>query len=108
VHRAGRGELAWAAYSADAGWHEVAPPRLGKPDELRAALERGDVLTGEIDEDLAAIADGAGTTVVSPTGHRVVALAALGHRRLIEGRADDPTVLVPLYLRGPAIGPQGR
>ena len=38
--------------------------------------------------------------------HRVVALAAVGRARLQAGRADDPTALVPLYLRGPAIGPR--
>jgi tRNA threonylcarbamoyladenosine biosynthesis protein TsaB len=108
VHRAGRGELAWATYTDDGGWREVQPPRLGTHDELREALHRGDVLTGEIDDGLRAMAAETGATVVAAEGHRVLALAALGHQRLAKGRADDPTTLVPLYLRGPAIGPQGR
>jgi hypothetical protein len=33
-------------------------------------------------------------------------LAAVGHERVAAGRVDDPTALVPLYLRAPAIGPQ--
>ncbi len=107
VHRAGRGEAAWAAYRADgAGWREEAPPRIGKAAALHQALLPGDVVTGDIDDALAEAVQLAGASMASAPQHRVVALAALGHRRIAEGRADDPTALVPLYLRAPAIGPQ--
>ena len=108
VHRAGRGEAAWAAYRADGAgtWREESPPRIGKPESLSESLLRGDVVTGDIDDALAAAVQSAGALIVSAPQHRVVALAALGHRRIAEGRADDPTALVPLYLRAPAIGPQ--
>ncbi|MHB8683514.1 MAG: tRNA (adenosine(37)-N6)-threonylcarbamoyltransferase complex dimerization subunit type 1 TsaB [Dehalococcoidia bacterium] len=106
VHRAGRGDLAWAAYRGDgAALREESPPRIDAQDAFIAALRPHDVLTGDIDETLAAAARGAGTALAAPATHRVVALAALGRRRLDAGSADDPTALVPLYLRGPAIGP---
>jgi len=107
VHRAGRGEAAWAAYRTDdAGWREEAPPRIGKPEALHQALLPGDVVTGDIDDALAEAVQRAGASMASAPQHRVVALAALGRRRIEDGRADDPTALVPLYLRAPAIGPQ--
>ncbi|MEX2246789.1 MAG: tRNA (adenosine(37)-N6)-threonylcarbamoyltransferase complex dimerization subunit type 1 TsaB [Dehalococcoidia bacterium] len=107
VHRAGRGEVAWAAYApGDGGWREELAPRISKPEALAAAIEAGDALTGDVDDELRAVAEGRGASVVAPEMHRVAALAALGHRRIAEGRTDDPRALVPLYLRGPAIGPQ--
>ena len=109
VHRAGRGEAAWAAYRADGAgaWREDLPTRIAKPEALSQALLPTDVVTGDIDDALAAAVQRAGALTASAPQHRVVALAALGHRRIAEGRADDPTALVPLYLRAPAIGPQG-
>lgn len=107
VHRAGRGEAAWAAYRDGAdGWREELAPRISKPDELHAAIASGDIVTGDLDDELAAALAQSGASAASPHEHRVVALVALGHRRLAAGRADDPTALVPLYLRAPAIGPQ--
>ncbi|MDE3096218.1 MAG: tRNA (adenosine(37)-N6)-threonylcarbamoyltransferase complex dimerization subunit type 1 TsaB [Chloroflexota bacterium] len=106
VHRAGRGDFAWAAYHVDgAAPREESPPRIDTQDALAAALRPHDILTGDVDETLAAAARAAGTPVAAPAAHRVVALAALGRRRLDAGSADDPAALVPLYLRGPAIGP---
>jgi tRNA threonylcarbamoyladenosine biosynthesis protein TsaB len=107
VHRAGRGEVAWAAYRNDAGrWTEALPPRMSKPALLHERIERGDMVTGDVDDDLAAVAAGAGAAVASAHEHRVVALAALAAQRLAAGRADDAIALVPMYLRAPAIGPQ--
>lgn len=107
VHRAGRGEVAWAAYAqADAGWRELAAPRISKRDELHAALATGDVVIGDIDDALADAAARAKASVASSAAHRVIALAALGHERLLAARLDDAHRLVPLYLRAPAIGPQ--
>ena len=110
VHRAGRGEVAWAAYAGgvDAGWGEVEAPRIEKAAAMRERLARGDCVTGEVDDELAAAAQAAGATVIRSERHRVVALATLGDVRLRAGRIDDATTLVPLYLRAPAIGPQGR
>jgi tRNA threonylcarbamoyladenosine biosynthesis protein TsaB len=106
VHRAGRGEAAWAAYrmSPD-GWREELPPRMTKPPLLYEAIAAGDVVAGDIDDELAAVIARAGASVASAHQHRVVALAALGAQRLASGRADDAVALVPLYLRAPAIGP---
>ena len=107
VHRAGRAEAAWAAYrSSDDGWREEVAPRIGKAAELHAAIAAGDVVTGDIDDELAAVLSTIGASAASRQQHRVVALAALGHARLAADRADDATALVPLYLRAPAIGPQ--
>jgi tRNA threonylcarbamoyladenosine biosynthesis protein TsaB len=109
VHRAGRGELAWAAYRLapprGEEWREEAPPRISKRDELIAALTAGDVLTGDLDDELRVAAVERSSTVATANAHRVYALAALGNDRLLRGRADDATTLVPLYLRAPAIGP---
>lgn len=107
VHRAGRGEAAWAAYRAG-DWREEMAPRITKVDALAEALEAGDAVTGDIDADLAAVIQQAGARAVSAHAHRIVALAALGYRRLAAGATDDATALVPMYLRAPAIGPQGR
>ncbi len=108
VHRAGRGELAWAAYAADSGWREVASPRLSPPDELVAALPTSALVTGEVDDALATALAERGHAVArgAATLRRAALLAELGWRRLAAGRADDPKTLVPLYLREPAIGPQ--
>jgi tRNA threonylcarbamoyladenosine biosynthesis protein TsaB len=107
VHRAGRGEIAWAAHRGDArGWHEELAPSVMKQEAFLPTLRADDALTGDIDEVMAEAAQRAGGVVLTPGQHRVVALAELGHRRIVEGRADDPISLVPLYLRAPAIGPQ--
>lgn len=107
VHRAGRGEAAWAIYQRDdEGLREVAAPRIAKSAELYAAIASGDTITGDIDDALADAARTAGAAIVTAEAHRVVALAAAGHEHLAAGRADDPAALVPLYLRAPAIGPQ--
>lgn len=106
VHRAGRGEVAWAAYRGG-DWREEIAPHITKSDALRTVFTSGDTVIGDIDDELAAAIQTAGARAVSSHAHRVVALAALGHRRLAAGQADDATALVPLYLRAPAIGPQG-
>ncbi len=108
VHRAGRGEVAWASYRGDGGdWREETPPRMSKHEALYAEISAGDAVTGDIDDELADVVQRAGGVALAAQRHRVVALAALGHRRLAAGRADDAMALVPLYLRAPAIGPRG-
>lgn len=108
IHRAGRGEIAWAAYNRDGDdWTETSPPQITKAEAFATIPTNADILTGDIDEDLEAIATTVGATTVTPNQHRVSALAAIGHRRLTAGAVDDATTLVPLYVRAPAIGPQG-
>lgn len=108
VHRAGRSELACAAYAADPGWRELAAPRLVPRDEVLDALPAGALVTGEIDEVLAEELAQRGHAVVRGAAalRRAALLAELGWRRLARGETDDPKSLVPLYLREPAIGPQ--
>ncbi|KPK47042.1 MAG: hypothetical protein AMJ77_04410 [Dehalococcoidia bacterium SM23_28_2] len=109
IHRAGRGELAWAVYGRDAsGWREVMPPRLSLPDGLLAAgkrrLKRA-LFCGEVSEELAerlretlgqraAVAEAAALSV-----RRAGFIAELAWRRLAAGQADDAASLKPIYLR---------
>ncbi len=109
VHRAGRGDLAWATYR-DGPWRELTTPRLTKAEELADNLHEQTLLTGEIDEELAALiaaraADLAEIAAPATVG-RAVALAELGHARLEAGAAHEPALVAPIYLRPPAIGPQ--
>jgi tRNA threonylcarbamoyladenosine biosynthesis protein TsaB len=122
VHRAGRADLAWAAYegtrdqdrgtgphaSLAAGWREVIAPRLVAPEALAGALPDGATVAGDIDDERAAQLERAGHRVVrgAATLRRASLLAELGWARLRAGRADDPKSLEPVYLREPAIGPQ--
>jgi tRNA threonylcarbamoyladenosine biosynthesis protein TsaB len=109
VHKAGRGELAWAEYQGSP-WLELQAPRLSKPDELASSLQRGTLVIGEIDEKFTtAIADAGVDVVYAPnvaSVRRAGALAELGFERLSRGEDEDPALLKPVYLRPPAIGPQ--
>ena len=105
VHRAGRGDIAWAAY-ANKPWREITPPRLSRPEELAAEILGPTLVTGEVDEALReAIAARAEFASLDRRG-RAPALAVLGHQRLAAGKDDEPALLKPIYLRPPAIGPQ--
>ncbi|HZP56397.1 MAG TPA: tRNA (adenosine(37)-N6)-threonylcarbamoyltransferase complex dimerization subunit type 1 TsaB [Dehalococcoidia bacterium] len=107
AHRAGRGELAWGAYRASGGeLREMLPPRISPAAAWLDALRPDDTVTGDIDAALLDEARARGAEPLAAAHHRVQALAHAGARRLREGRTDDPRALVPLYLRGPAIGPQ--
>jgi tRNA A37 threonylcarbamoyladenosine modification protein TsaB len=110
VQVAGRGELAWAIYRASGdGLIEVVEPRLGKVEELATGLDAGDFICGDVDRlDKMAWDEltSAGGRIVSLPASRVLAVAALGWRRLQQGEIENPDTLVPLYLRPPAIGPQ--
>ncbi len=105
VHRAGRGDLAWATYR-NGPWRELTAPRLTKADELADSLRERTLLSGEIDDELAAlIADRAEIAAPATVG-RATALAKLGQARLEAGGAHEPALVAPIYLRPPAIGPQ--
>ena len=104
LHRAGRGEVAWAVYQGPkAEWREVAPPRLSPPEEVMAYLPAGTLLCGEEDDALEALLS---EWDVAPSRRRADYLAELGWRRLAAGLVDDARTLAPMYLREPAIGPQ--
>jgi tRNA threonylcarbamoyl adenosine modification protein YeaZ len=108
IHRAGRGEVAWAAYAARAGvWAELSAPAIVKAAAFEAIISSEDVITGDMDDAMVEATQRAGAAVLSWAQHRAVTLAGLGALRLSEERTDDPAALVPLYLRAPAIGPQG-
>ena len=107
VHRAGRGEVAWAVYQGPrAEWREVAVPRLSTPEVLLAEAPSDALSCAEegdgVDEMLTAT--GASFSVAL-LRRRAGFLAELGWRRLASGDVDDARTLVPLYLREPAIGP---
>jgi len=107
VHRAGRGELAWAAYRGSP-WREETPPRLSKPEELAAQVAPPLLVVGEVDAALAEqlAAKGAALPPASASIRRAATLAELGHQRLLRGEPSHPALLQPVYLRPPAIGPQ--
>src|SRR5438132_1529427 len=105
VHRAGRGELAWASYR-DRPWRELSPPRLASPDEFRGAVPDGSLVVGEIDERLLTLLESRSMTVRGPAAEgRARSLAELGFARWQAGETAEPALLRPVYLRPPAIGP---
>jgi tRNA threonylcarbamoyladenosine biosynthesis protein TsaB len=107
VHAAGRAELAYAVYSrGEDGLIEVVAPRLGPRDRLVEELRRGDIVCGALDDATVPAITEAGGIRSEPHPARVLAVAALGWRRLASGDIDSADSLVPLYLREPAIGPQ--
>ena len=109
VHRAGRGDLAWAAYR-DEPWREVGAPRLTTADELVGAVTVRTLFVGEIDDGLREVLTqrlGTLADFASPTAiGRATALAEIGHQLLAAGLGDEPALLKAIYLRPPAIGPQ--
>jgi tRNA threonylcarbamoyladenosine biosynthesis protein TsaB len=107
VHRAGRGELAWASYQGNP-WRELTPPGLSKPEQLAEAIPNGALVTGEVDEALAALSRSRASIAEPPTCGRARSLAALAYPRLKAGETAEPALLRPIYLRPPAIGPQKR
>ncbi len=105
VHRAGRGELAWASYRSGP-WRELTAPRLSRPQELAEAIEDGSLIVGEVEEAFARMVQGRAVIGEVSESGRAVALAELGFARLQSGDEAEPALLRPLYLRPPAIGPQ--
>lgn len=108
AHRAGKKDYAWAAFEAEP-WKEISPPALVVRASLADQLPAGAFVTGELDdEDATALAaNGHRVARGSATVRRAATLAELGWARLQAGATDDPKSLVPVYLREPAIGPQG-
>jgi tRNA threonylcarbamoyladenosine biosynthesis protein TsaB len=108
IHRAGRGELAWAVYARDvAGWREVVPPRLSSLDGLLAAgrrrLKRA-LFCGEISEEVAerlreVVGPQTAVAEAAMSVRRAGFIAELAWRRLAGGQTDDAASLKPIYLR---------
>ena len=112
VHRAGRGELAWAVYQGTASaWREMIPPRLSLPQGLLAEKRLKNALfCGEVSDDLAESlreALGPKTPVVGPAAsiRRAATVAELAWRRLASGDTDDAASLKPIYLREAVVAP---
>jgi tRNA threonylcarbamoyladenosine biosynthesis protein TsaB len=110
VHRAGRGELAWAAYRSRP-WRQVTAPRLDWPADVVRRARGRTLFCGEVDDDLAkAIVEALGprAVIASPAAsvRRAAFLAELGHQRLAVGEGGDAAALRVVYLRPPAISPQ--
>jgi tRNA threonylcarbamoyladenosine biosynthesis protein TsaB len=108
VHRAGRSDLAWAAYISEPDWRELVAPRLTSRERLPLELPPGSLVTGDVDSLLADELSGLGHRVASGAAavRHAALLAELGWRRLSNAGPDDPSSLEPIYLREPAIGPQ--
>ncbi|MBI2912313.1 MAG: tRNA (adenosine(37)-N6)-threonylcarbamoyltransferase complex dimerization subunit type 1 TsaB [Chloroflexi bacterium] len=110
VHRAGRGELAWASYRGGP-WRELTPPRLSQPEDFARRVRTRTLFVGEIDDALSArLQDVAGARAIiasaAASTRRAGALAELAYERLTDGHTSDPALLRPIYLRPPAISPR--
>ncbi len=110
VHRAGRGDLAWAAYRGDP-WREVTTPRLSQPEQLARKFRQRTLFVGEVDDGLATLlraAAGVKAVIVSPAAsiRRAAPLAELAFARLAAGRGDGIEELRLIYLRSPVSSPQ--
>ncbi len=110
VHRAGRGELAWAVYQGpQAEWRELMAPRLSAPEALLGEAPSDAMFVSEVGDGAGEMLPEAGATFAVTTVHRRAGLLAeLGWARLAAGKVDDAQTLTPLYLREPAIGPPKR
>jgi len=111
LHRAGRGELAWAAYSGGP-WRELLPPRLSGPEAIARAVRRRTLVVGEVDSALADyLREATGGRAVVPgeaaSVRRAASLAELAFARLKDGGAIAPALLRPIYLRPPAVTAPG-
>jgi tRNA threonylcarbamoyladenosine biosynthesis protein TsaB len=109
LHRAGRGELAWALYQSEPAWREIVPPRLSPPEALLADRRlEGALFCGEISDELTESLRGAfgpSTAIARPAAsiRRAATIAELAWQRLAGGDTDDASSLKPIYLREPAI-----
>lgn len=109
VHRAGRGEVAWAAYRSGP-WRETERPRLSRPEELARRLRGRTLVVGEVEGELARLltqGSGGKAVIASPAAslRRAAVLAELAYGRLAAGQGGDPALLRPVYLRPPAVTP---
>jgi tRNA threonylcarbamoyladenosine biosynthesis protein TsaB len=108
VHRAGRGELAWAAYrQCGDDLLELAAPQLSGPDDLAEQVPAGALFCGEIEPLLSAALRAREPEAPIVTGdaaiRRAGSLAELGWRRYAAGARTQGAFVEPIYLREPNI-----
>lgn len=108
VHRAGRGDLAWAAYRADAGdLEEIIAPRLDSAEDLIGQVPVGSLVCGEVDADLARLLSTRDPSlrITSPSAsiRRAGPLAELAWHRYSSGERAPAGFVEPIYLREPNI-----
>lgn len=108
VHRAGRGELAWAAYLVrDGDLLQLEPPQLCWPADLVQCAPAGALYCGEIDADLLALLRQREPEAPAAAGvasiRRAGALAELAWRRYAAGDRAPNRYVEPIYLREPQI-----
>ena len=108
VHRAGRSEWAWAAYRwQNEAWDELTAPTLGTAEAMGSTLPANALLCGEPDDALLATLGTPRFVRGESARRRPAGLCELGWAQLQTRGADDAATLAPLYMREPAIGPQG-
>jgi tRNA threonylcarbamoyladenosine biosynthesis protein TsaB len=108
IHRAGRGELAWAAYqSRDDDLKELAPAQLAFPEDLPSRVPAGSLFCGEVDGELSRLLldhDPTGRIAMGAASvRRAGFLAELAWRRYARGERAQGGFVEPLYLREPQI-----
>lgn len=110
IHRAGRGDLAWAAYRGDPP-REVMAPQLSMVVEMAGAVSEPTLFVGEVDEELRVTLrrELGGMALFAPESEelgRAAPLAVMGYERLAAGDAEATALVRPIYLRPPVIGTQ--
>ena len=109
IHRAGRGDLAWAAYRGEPP-REVIAPQLSTVVEMAGAVSEPTLFVGEVDEELRATLkrELGGMALFAPESEvgRAASLAVMGYERLAAGDAEEAALVRPVYLRPPVIGTQ--
>ena len=108
VHRAGRGELAWAAYRSRP-WRELVAPRLDWPAEVVRRARGRTLFCGEVDDELAktveeSLGDKGVVASAAASLRRAATLAEVGYQRLAAGQGQEAAALRAVYLRPPVTG----
>jgi tRNA threonylcarbamoyladenosine biosynthesis protein TsaB len=107
--QAGRGRVCWAPYAhGPGGWAAQEPFRLSTIGEMAMKVLRPTVFVGELlSADREALTQwlGQGRAHFLPPAlsmRRAGYVAELGWKRFVNGEADDPASLSPIYLHEPA------
>lgn len=109
IQDAGRGELAVAVFRTQRLlWRRLHPEAITSWDQLQDLIPRPTIICGDIHPDLAAEIRrrlGGKALLSSPAAgpRRAGYLAELGWMQIKEGKAGDPSLVQPLYLRRPAV-----
>jgi tRNA threonylcarbamoyladenosine biosynthesis protein TsaB len=96
------GECYWAVYAADSSSAELLPPALSRAEDLADALRGAapDLLAGEAFSVFSSHLDGLPATYRRPEATATAAaIAQLGVAALQAGRAVDPALAAPHYVR---------